>query len=108
LSEPEASSLARLTTSYSPRLLLSFHAVGSLVIGDPGGYSASYASRYAGMVGYRDATNNGAGSFDYNISGAYEDWTFRNVGIPSIVVELSSYSSVNYAGHYKALWAMLD
>lgn len=108
LSEPEASALARLTTSYSPRLLLSFHAVGSLTIGDPGGYSAPYAAKYASMVGYRDATRNGAGSFDYNISGAYEDWTYRNIGIPSIVVELSNYTSVAYSGHYKALWAMME
>lgn len=108
LSEPEAAALARLTTSYSPRLLLSFHAVGSLVIGDPGGYSAPYAAKYASMVGYRDATNNGAGSFDYNISGAYEDWTYRNVGIPSMVIELSNYTSVAYSGHYKALWSMME
>lgn len=108
LSEPEAAALARLTTSYRPRLLLSFHAVGSLAIGDPGGYSARYAARYASMVGYRDGTNSGNSNFDYNISGAYEDWTYRNAGVPSIVVELSSYSSVNSSGHYKALWAMLD
>lgn len=108
LSEPEASALAKLTTSYRPRLLLSFHAVGSITIGDPGGYSAGYAAKYASMVGYRDGTNSGNSNFDYNISGAYEDWTYSKAGIPSIVVELSSYTSVSSAGHYKALWAMLD
>ncbi len=108
LSEPEAAALAKLTTSYRPRLLLSFHAVGSLAIGDPGGVSAGYAAKYASMVGYRDGTNQTSTNFDYNVTGGYEDWTYRNQGIPSIVVELSSYSSVTYSGHYKALWAMLD
>ncbi|MES2876356.1 MAG: DUF2817 domain-containing protein [Patescibacteria group bacterium] len=108
LSEPEAAALAKLTTSYQPRLLLSFHAVGSLAIGDPGGYSAGYASKYASLVGYRDGTNTSSSNFDYNVTGGYEDWTFRNAGIPSIVVELSSYTSVSYSGHYDALWAMLE
>lgn len=108
LSEPEAAALAKLLTSYRPRLLLSFHAVGSLAIGDPGGYSAGYAAKYATLVGYRDGTNLGNANFDYNISGAFEDWSYRNAGVPSIVVELSSYTSVYSAGHTKALWAMLE
>lgn len=107
LSEPEASALAVLTTNLRPRLLLSFHAVGSLVIGDPGGYSAGYASRYASMVGYRDATGQG-GTFEYDITGAYEDWTYTKQNIPSIVVELGSYSYYNFAHHRAALEAMLQ
>lgn len=107
LSEPEAKALAAITNTYRPRLLLSFHAVGSMTIGDPGGYSAAYAARYASMVGYRDATNTTSTNFDYNVTGAYEDWTYRNLGIPSMVVELSSYTSVYNAGHYAALWAVL-
>jgi predicted deacylase len=108
LSEPEAKALAAITNTYRPRLLLSFHAVGSIVIGDPGGYSAGYAARYASMVGYRDGTNSSPTNFDYNVTGAYEDWTYRNQGIPSMVIELSNYGSVYAAGHYPALWAMLN
>lgn len=109
LSEPEALALANLSKQYRPRLMLSFHAIGSLVVGDPGGYSAGYAARYASTVGYRDATNNGAAAFDYEITGTYEDWTYRYAGIPSMVLELSSYTSVyNASAHYKALWSMLD
>lgn len=106
LSEPEASALAAVTTRLSPRLLLSFHAIGSLVVGDPGGYSAGYASRYASMVGYRDATGQG-GTFDYDITGAYEDWTYAKQGIPSMVIELGSYSYSNFSHHRAALEAML-
>lgn len=107
LSEPEASALANLTISLRPRLLLSFHAVGSLVVGDPGGYSAGYAAKYASMVGYRDATGQGD-TFDYDITGAYEDWTCSKQGIPSMVIELGSYGYYNFAHHRAALQSMLE
>lgn len=107
LSEPEAAALASITKQYRPRLLLSFHAIGSLTIGDPGGYSADYAALYAAMVGYRNATGT-ADTFDYNITGAYEDWTYQKESIPSMIIELSSYSRVTNSGHMSALWAMLE
>lgn len=107
LSEPEAKALASLTTSLSPRLLISYHAVGSLVIGDPGGYSAAYAAKYAGLVGYQNATG-GTDTFDYSITGAYEDWSYRNAGIPSMIVELGSYSYRNFNHHQAAMWEMLQ
>lgn len=107
LSEPEASALATLTTSLQPRLLLSFHAIGSLVTGDAGGYSAAYAAKYASLVGYRDATGQ-AGTFDYDITGAYEDWTYAKQGIPSMVIELGSYAYYDFPYHRAALQAMLQ
>lgn len=107
LSEPEARALASLTSQLRPRLLLSFHAVGSLVVGDPGGYSAAYASRYASMTDYTDATGR-SGTFDYDITGSYEDWTSANAGIPSMVIELGSYSYFSLPWHRAALRAMLS
>lgn len=107
LSEPETQALATLSLSLRPRLMLSYHAVGSLVVGDPGGYSASYAARYASMVGYRNATGQSSSTFDYDITGSYEDWTIQKAGIPSIVVELGSYSYRNLSHHREALWSML-
>lgn len=108
LSEPEAQALASLTTSLHPRLLLSFHAVGSLVTGDPGGYSAGYAAKYASMVGYSDTTYSSGGGFDYDITGAYETWTTTKQGIPSMVVELGSYGYYSFSHHQAALRAMLN
>lgn len=108
LSEPEAQALAGLTTSVRPRLLLSFHAVGSLVSGDPGGYSAGYAAKYAAMVGYRDTTDSSGGGFDYDITGAYENWAAAKQGIPSMVIELGSYGYYSFSHHKAALRAMLD
>lgn len=108
LSEPEAQALASLTASLHPRLLLSFHAVGSLVTGDPGGYSAGYAAKYASMVGYSDATYSSGGGFDYDITGAYETWTTSKQGIPSMVIELGSYGYYSFSHHQAALRAMLN
>lgn len=108
LSEPEAAALAQFTQNLRPRLLLSYHAVGSLVVGDGHGtYSGGRAAQYASMVGYRNATGE-SGTFDYSITGAYEDWTWRNVGIPSMVIELGSYSYHSFDHHRAAMWAMLD
>ena len=105
LSEPEAKALASLTQQYRPRLLLSFHAVGSLVQGDNGSQSASYAAKYASMVGYSNATGKGD-TFDYGITGGYEDWAWRNNGTPAMVIELGSYSAYYINHHQAALWAM--
>ena len=107
LSEPEAKALANLSTALKPRLMISYHAVGSVVIGDPGGYSASYAAKYASLVGYRNATGQSAATFDYSITGSYEDWTIQKQGIPSMIVELGSYSFRDFSHHRSAFWAML-
>ena len=107
LSEPEAKALASLSSSLRPRLLISYHAVGSLVVGDPGGYSAGYAAKYASMVGYRNATGQSSSTFDYSITGSYEDWTIQKVGIPSMVVELGSYTYRDFSHHKEAFWSML-
>lgn len=106
LSEPEARAIANLTTSLRPRLLLSYHAIGSLVVGDPGGYSAGKAAQYAGLVGYRNATGQ-SGTFDYDITGSFEDWSYRNAGVPSMVIELGSYTFHDFNHHRTAIEAML-
>lgn len=106
LSEPEAAALASITQTYHPRLLVSFHAVGSLVQGDVGSSSAAKAAQYASLVGYSNATGSSS-TFDYDITGGYEEWAWRNQGIPSMVVELGSYGYYSIDHHKAALWAML-
>lgn len=107
LSEPEASALANFTRQVGPKLLVSYHAVGSLVMGDVGSISASYAQRYAGMVGYSNATGSSS-TFNYEITGGYEEWAYQNIGIPSMVVELGSYGYYNFPHHRSAIWAMME
>ena len=106
LSEPESAALARYVQQLGSRLLLSYHAVGSLVIGDVGTLSASKAAQYASMVSYSNATGT-SNTFDYSITGAFEEWTYRSVGIPSMVIELGSYTYHDINHHRGAMWEML-
>lgn len=107
LSEPEAKALASLVQRLRPRLMMSYHAVGSVVIGDKGGYSEAYAARYASMVGYRNATGQSSSVFDYSITGSFEDWAYQKVGVSNMVIELGSYTYRNFPHHREAFWAML-
>lgn len=107
LSEPEANALANLTLQLRPRLMASFHAIGSLVVGDPGGVSAGYAAAYARSVGYADYTYRSS-PFNYDTFGGYEDWTYSKLGIPSMIVELSSYGYYNFGQHQAALRMLLN
>lgn len=106
LSEPESRALSSLTSQLMPRLVVSLHAVGSLVVGDPGGYSAKYAAKYANTVGYRDVTYEDS-PFNYDTFGGYEDWAFSKQGIPSMIVELGDYVYYNFQHHRLALEGML-
>lgn len=109
LSEPESKAIAGLVQRLRPRLMLSYHSQGSLVMGDPGVYSETYATRYASMVGFRDATRASSESlFGYDgSSGLFEGWAYLKVGIPNIVVELSGHYTREFSRHREAMWAMM-
>lgn len=109
LSEPESQAIASLVQRLRPYLMLSYHSQGSLVMGDPGVYSETYAARYATMVGYRDATRASSESlFGYDgSSGLFEGWAYLKVGVPNIVVELNDHYSRQFVYHREAFWAML-
>ena len=109
LSEPESKAIAGLVQRLRPRLMLSYHSQGSLVMGDPGVYSETYASRYASMVGFRDDTRADTEAiFGYDgSSGLFEGWAYLKVGIPNIVVELSGHYTREFSRHREAMWAMM-
>lgn len=109
LSEPESRAIAGLVQRLKPRLMLSYHSQGSLVMGDPGVYSETYATQYASMVGYRDATRASSESlFGYDgSSGLFEGWAYLKAGVPNIVVELSGHYTREFPRHREAFWAML-
>lgn len=110
LSEPESKAIAALVQHIRPRMMLSYHSQGSLVMGDPGMISQTYATRYASMVGYRDATNaSSEETFGYDgSSGLFEGWAVLKVGVPNIVVELSGHHVREFSRHREAFWAMLQ
>ncbi len=105
LSEPEAKAIATLSQQLRPRFVMSFHAVGSMAIANEAGDSPTQAARYASLLGYRNGT--GQTNFDYDLSGNYDDWLATKQGIPSIVVELGSYTYRNFSAHRPAMWNII-
>ena len=106
MSEPETQAIANLSRQLRPRLVLSYHAVGSVAIGNQAGDSARLAAQYASMVGYRNGTGSSSEVFDYEITGTYDDWLAEKMGVPSMVIELGSYTFRDFGHHRAAFWAM--
>jgi predicted deacylase len=106
MSEPETKAIANLSRQLHPRLVLSYHAIGSVAIGNQAGDSAQLAAQYANMVGYRNGTGSSSEVFDYEITGTYDDWLAEKMGVPSMVIELGSYTFRDFGHHRAAFWAM--
>ena len=108
LSEPESRAIAGLVQQLRPRLMLSYHSLGSLVMGDPGALSERYAARYASMVGFRDDTyGTSTETFGYPATGLFEGWAYLKAGTPNIVVELTGHHTREFSRHREAFWAMM-
>ena len=106
MSEPETKALANFTTQLRPKITMSFHSIGGLVIANQAGNSSSLASRYASLTGYRNATGQSSTTFDYAISGTYDDWIAEKLGLPSVLVELGSHTYSQFPLNVGALWQM--
>ena len=106
MSEPEAQAISTLSSRLKPRLVLSYHAVGSVAIGNQAGDSSTLAATYARLVGYSNGTGNSSEVFDYEITGTYDDWLAQKLGVPSIVIELGSYTYRDFGHHRQAFWEM--
>lgn len=104
LSEPESRAVASYITGQQPRLVLSYHASGSIVQPNGAGDSAPIGVEYANksIVGYLSPGQ--TSFFDYDTTGAMEDWLADKYGRAALVIELSSRTSNDYSGHEKALW----
>lgn len=105
LSEPESRALANYITAQAPRLVLTYHAAGDIVQPNGGGDSTPIASEYAkkSTVGYLGASQTGT-FFEYDTTGAFEDWLNDKYGWPALLIELKSRTSNDYSGHQNALW----
>jgi protein MpaA len=105
LSEPESRALASYTLSQSPRLVLTYHAAGDVVVPNDSGDSNAIAVEYGkkSTVGYMSGNNTGT-FFEYDTTGAYEDWLRDKHGLPALLIELSSRTSNDFNGHLNALW----
>lgn len=106
MSEPETKALAAYTSRLKPRLTMSFHSIGGLVIANQAGDSNALARTYSLLTGYGNATGQSSQTFDYAISGTYDDWIAEKLGLPSVLVELGSHTYSQFPINQRALWEM--
>jgi protein MpaA len=108
LSEPESQAIAAFILSEKPRLVLSYHSAAAIVSGNDAADAPALALQYSKMSGYRNLLNDGESDsvFQYDTTGAMEDWLHDKVGIATILIELSSDKSTDYSRNIQAMWAM--
>jgi len=108
LSEPESSALASYVPGQNPKLVLTYHAVGSLVIANESGSSSSLGAAYAQQSGFWALDGSASGGiFTHDTTGAFEDWLHDKYGIPALLIELSSYYGNEFWNHQSAMWSMV-
>lgn len=109
LSEPETAALASFIQANSPRLILSYHAVASVVIANESGDSTSLANTYASLSNYwAPSPSQSGGLFNYQITGTLEGWAYNVLGIPTLVIEQSTYYGNEFYSQQNAMWAMVN
>lgn len=106
LSEPESRALANYIQAQRPRLVLSYHAVASLVEANEAGDSTQLAALYCSTSRYRNIPRS-RNYFTYDTTGAMEDWMRDKLGLPALVIELSTIASNEYGRNKAAMQAML-
>lgn len=108
LSEPESKALASYTMSASPRMVLTYHATGNVVVPNQSGDSDSLAWKYAknSPVYYLNPNSTGT-FFEYDTTGAYEDWLYEKPGITTLLIELNSMAGNEFSGHLPAMRLMV-
>lgn len=107
LSEPESRALASYTSSQNPRLVLTYHATGGVVIPNDAGDSVALAKKYDSNSNlYFQPNSNTATIFEYDTTGAYEDWLRDKPGIPALLIEHSTMTGNEFQRQVKAMSLM--
>ena len=108
LSEPEAAAIANYIVALNPSLTLTYHSQGSLVVANESGNSLSKAETYGSLSGYWALGNSGLGdTFNYDTTGAFEDWLHDKYSLPALLVELGSHYGDHIYSNRDAMWAMI-
>lgn len=105
LSEPESAALTALVRRERPVLTLTYHAVADIVISNDAGRSAEWGREYARLSGYDFSTTNDIENvFNYQATGAFEDWIHDEFNLPALLIELSTMASDEMQNNRDALW----
>jgi protein MpaA len=104
LSEPEWLALQTFVLAQRPRVVLTYHGAGGVVVPNDSGDSDAIARTYGAKssVGYMG--NSGTPTFfEYDTTGAFEDWLHDKHGIPALLIELLEKNANEFSGHQNAL-----
>lgn len=105
MSEPETKAVANYISRIRPRLVITYHSKASIVEANESGDSAAIATDYANRARYRAVPRSQTGnSFTHDTTGAMEDWMRDRLGLPCVVVELSTHTATDFARNKNALW----
>lgn len=108
LSEPESKALANYVQSTGPRLVLTYHAAAGVVMPNDSGDSDKLARVYDQKSNLYYQPNSQTGEiFEYDTTGAFEDWLHDKVGTPAVLVELWTMSSSEFYKNQPAMWHMV-
>ena len=108
LSEPESKALAAYTLSQSPRLVLTYHATGGVVIPNDAGDSVALARTYDSNSNlYFQPNSNTATIFEYDTTGSYEDWLREKHAIPTLLIEHFTTTGNEFQRQLKAMQLMI-
>lgn len=109
LSEPESKALSDYVIGQNPRLVLTYHSKGSLVVANEAGDSATLASLYGKSSGYSATSESQLGTtFNYDTTGAFENWLYDKHSIPTLLIELKTHTANEFSRNKDAMWSMAN
>jgi predicted deacylase len=106
-SEPETRALADWVLSNRPAFIVNYHSAGGFIFGPHEGPAAEFSSAYAEASGYTWPALGGASPLGYTTNGSMNAW-LREIGIPSILVELTTPRSTEIERNLAGLAAVLQ
>lgn len=105
LDQPESAALATYTQQLRPSMVMSYHCCGGIAVANDASNSRATADIYSAKTGYRSKNGETIGNFfDYDTTGAYEDWLHDKLNTPLILVELWSNTTNEFSRSKNGLW----
>ena len=111
-SEQETRALAEWVLTNRPAFVVNYHSAGGFMFGGRDGVAGELSAAYADASGYYWPAPSGTGGgnrspLPYSASGSMNVW-LRDVGIPAILVELSTPRSTEIERNLRGLTAVLQ
>lgn len=106
-SEPESILLKNFLISENPYISLSYHSAAGYVVPSNTSRGTELGQTYSKYSGYRYITPGTHDAFSYDITGTFEGWA-EEQGYSSLVIELSSAYSDQFAQNKEAMWKMVE